>query len=124
MSDTAQPAAAERREEPRLRSIIAGRLMFNNGNTSVDCTVRNLTRAGAKLTVSAAVTVPDLFDLFIPQKGVTRRAKTRWRRGEELGITFLGSGEDAAEAALRRRIAQLEAENARLRARVAELTGG
>jgi hypothetical protein len=124
MSDTAQPAAAERREEPRLRSIIAGRLMFNNGNTSVDCTVRNLTRAGAKLTVSAAVTVPDLFDLFIPQKGVTRRAKTRWRRGEELGIIFLGSGEGAAEAALRRRIAQLEAENARLRARVAELTGG
>ena len=82
MTQTAPKLDVNQRIAPRLKSLIAARIVFNNGQSTLDCVIRNLSDTGAKLTVSAAVTLPDCFDLIISQKSVTRRGRIVWRRGE------------------------------------------
>ena len=124
MQDYLKPR--ESRKEPRVRALLAARIIYNNGNAALDCTIRNMCESGAKLAFSGGLTVPDEFDLLIPQKDVTRRARTVWRRGEEIGIEFVRRlrRTEIGEAALSSRIRELEAENERLRARIRELTEG
>ena len=122
------PRSAELRKAPRLKSLIGARIVFNNGSASLDCVIRDLSGTGAKLALSGPVAVPDAFDLIIPQKGVTHRAKVAWRQANEIGVAFVEHG-GAIEpsgnvAALRRRIRELEAENARLQSRITQLTEG
>jgi hypothetical protein len=120
---------AEHRAAPRLRSLLAAKIIFNNGNSTLDCLVRNISESGAKLAVSTVVTLPERFDLLIPQKGTARRAQIRWRNADEIGVTFVdvsasGGAAVSNEAALRQRIRELEAEVARLNHRIAQLTAG
>lgn len=111
----------EKRPASRIRTIMNARIIFNNGSSTLDCIVRNLSETGAKLEVSGAVTVPERFELDIPRKGERRRARIVWRRSDEMGIAFeeAAGAQDGQSPALR--LKQLEDENARLRARIAEL---
>ena len=129
---------AERRAAARLRSLLRGRIVFNNGNSTLDCTVREISSDGARLEVSEVVTIPDRFDLFIPQKGETSHAVIVWRRENSIGVTFergevqieLGTSADtlarlrlleADIVELRRLVAGLQAEVRQLAAREAAI---
>ena len=128
MTQTAPKHASDPRVAPRLKTLLAARINFNNGQSALHCLIRNLSDTGAKLIVSAAVTLPECFDLIIPQKSVTRRARIAWRRGEEIGVRFEDASPsdrcDPDASALKRRIRELEAEVARLQSRVLQLTDG
>jgi hypothetical protein len=114
----------ERREFKRGRTYLGGRLAFNNQYCSIDCLVRNMSRNGAKLVFEGSVLLPGEFDLTLPQKGESRRARVVWRRQDEAGITFLQpGGEGVVPIGMARRIKRLEADRTALKARVAELTG-
>jgi hypothetical protein len=109
---------SERRRSVRHRSFLRGSITFNNGRTAIDCLIRDLSDLGARVTFSDAVTVPDIFDIYIPQKEQTLRARVLWRHGGELGISFPGTGHQSPAADigdLAARVAQLEAEVATLR---------
>jgi hypothetical protein len=93
--------------------------IFNNGQSTIDCQIRNISRKGAKLVLSEAVTLPEEFDLVVPSRGKTYRARLRWRTLSSTGVEFLATG---ASAELANRLDDLLAENALLRQRVAELT--
>ena len=58
----------ERRRSSRRKSFLRGCIYFNNRRSAIDCLVRDLSAAGARLIFSAAVNVPDVVDLYIPQK--------------------------------------------------------
>src|SRR4029450_1334666 len=88
MSQPAPTLDPNQRAAPRMRTLIAAKISFNNGQSALDCLIRNLSDTGAKLIVSAAVTLPECFDLLIPQKSVTRRVRIAWRRDEEIGVRF------------------------------------
>ncbi|CAO4174248.1 PilZ domain-containing protein [Methylorubrum populi] len=116
----------ERRQELRKRSFLKGRIHFNKGASSMDCLVRDFSDAGARLELSETRTLPESFDLYIPQKETTLRATLRWLREGDVGVAFdtqkPASSEPAADpslAVLLRRIAELEAENAALRSVIA-----
>ncbi|MEA2860800.1 MAG: hypothetical protein QOC72_2839 [Methylobacteriaceae bacterium] len=114
----------ERREYQRGRTYLGGRLAFNNQYCSVDCLVRNMSQNGAKLVFEGTVLLPGEFELMLPQKGESRRARVVWRQQDEAGVTFLeaGGGEGVIPLGMARRIKKLEAERAALETRVAELT--
>src|SRR4051812_41856342 len=88
MSQPAPTLDPNQRVAPRMRTLIAAKISFNNGQSTLDCLIRNLSDTGAKLIVSAAIALPDSFDLLIAQKSVTRRVRIVWRRGEEMGVRF------------------------------------
>ncbi|WP_029032805.1 PilZ domain-containing protein [Salinarimonas rosea] len=132
---------SEQRTAPRRRALVAARIRYGGGAVTVDCVVRNISDTGAKIDLSEGVTLPEHFEIVIPQMNAVHRAELRWRRGSEAGIAFLDAAEgehraDAgplaqastaptpSEAALKARIRALEAEVVRLRERILELGGG
>ncbi len=113
----------ETRKVERARAILGAHIIFNNRNSTIDCQIRNISRVGAKLVLSSSVTLPEEFDIDVPQKGKTYRARLCWRDEDSAGIEFvLDATEANAEADHKLRVAQLETENNALRLRVMELT--
>lgn len=112
---------SERRTNARARAFMQGRIIFNNGATTLDCTVREYSDTGARIECSGAVTLPDRFELFVPRKGLTRPARIAWRRDGQIGVEFIDQSESAiaspgAIGTLEERVAHLEFEVARLSA--------
>lgn len=121
--------SVEQRKQPRLRVLLKGRIYFNNGSSSIDCLVRDMSATGARLMLSETATLPEKFDLYIPQKERTYRASLRWRREDGIGVTF-DEGDNARQdtavpemtvSALLRRVTELETENAVLKRRLANM---
>ncbi|GJE69736.1 PilZ domain-containing protein [Methylorubrum podarium] len=125
---------SEKRQEARKRTFLKGRIHFNKGASSMDCLIRDFSEMGARLELSETNTLPESFDLYIPQKEMTLRSNLRWRRGDAVGVAFLEAHKPAAPepapaadpsiAILLRRIAELEAENAGLRSVIAAMGTG
>lgn len=123
MAAEANTGIPEGRRAERLRTYIGARAVFNNGQSTMDCQVRNLSQTGAKLTLSESVGLPKAFILEIPSRNKSFKAELRWRAGDSVGVEFIsllasadrkpGSGPDEADG--------LRAENAVLRRRVTEL---
>jgi PilZ domain len=133
---------AERRQSTRQKSFLRGCIYFNNRRTVIDCLIRDLSDHGARLRFSDSISIPDSFELHIPQKDQTLRVVARWRHGMDVGVAFADAarapatpaapGTSATPAApdlgaLSERVQKLEAEVAdmrrllrRLRAEVAK----
>jgi len=77
----------ERRSVPRHRTLKGGSIVFNEGRSAIDCTVRNLSEAGANLRVTSVVGIPDSFTLQMSDK-TTRNCRVVWRKATELGVAF------------------------------------
>jgi hypothetical protein len=90
-------AMGEHRREPRQKSFLRGRIYFNNRNSTAECLVRDISTRGARIIFEDEVTIPDVVDLYIPQKDQNYRSHIVWRRGTEAGICF-AIPEQAAQA--------------------------
>jgi hypothetical protein len=116
---------AERRHAPRKRSFLRGCVYFNKRRGAMDCLIRDLSEAGARIIFSSAVNVPDVVELYIPQKEETIRARVKWRHGDEVGLAFPAAAARAAAAPadddLAQRVDKLETEIAALRRMLKQL---
>ena len=110
---------AERRLAKRQKSFLRGCLYFNKRRGAVDCLIRDISGQGARVIFSDTVNVPDVVELYIPQKEQTVRAHVEWRHGDEIGLSFPdAAGEPSAPPAagdLAERVGKLETEVAALR---------
>jgi PilZ domain len=78
----------EHRKAQRRPTLKGGRIVFNSDRSTFDCTVRNLSRQGAKLQVGSSIGIPDSFDLMLPN--TERQAcKVVWRKQREVGVEFI-----------------------------------
>jgi hypothetical protein len=117
---------SERRRSIRRKSFLRGSISFNGGRSAVDCLIRDLSDLGARVAFSDAIAIPDVVELYIPQKEETLRARVLWRRSRELGVVFVDAAQAQPSAAgeLAVRVARLEAEIASLRRVVKRLKAG
>jgi PilZ domain len=76
----------ESERSPRKRTLKTGRIVFNNRNSTIDCTVRNLSKHGALLLLPHIVEIPDDFELHVD--GVRHTAHVVWRSNGQLGVTW------------------------------------
>ena len=79
----------DRRRHPRLRSLIGGRIIFNDKRSTLDCVLRNISPGGALIACSAAVSLPETFELMLPSKNRSLRVRLVWRHEDQLGIATL-----------------------------------
>ncbi|HEY7229240.1 MAG TPA: PilZ domain-containing protein [Pseudolabrys sp.] len=114
----------ERRKTARARTLLGGVIAFNKRASTMDCQVRNLSPAGAKVTFVNTAVVPDQFDLTIARKERSFRARMIWRTPNEAGVSFLNEYDQNVPVPLEwaKRLRDCEAEKTALRRRVAQLT--
>jgi hypothetical protein len=107
----------DRRTAVRQRSFLRGCVYFNHRRSAADCLIRDISEQGARLVFSDTVVIPDIVDLYVPQKEETLRARVQWRHGTEIGVAFVGkdAGIEAEPVGVGARLAALEAEVAALR---------
>ena|SRR3712207_2472785 len=116
---------SERRRTIRNRSFLGGVIAFNKRRSTIDCLVRNFSGDGAKVVFTNTAVLPDAFDLEVQQKERTYRARMIWRRENEAGVAFVGSGAEAAAPVpleWARKLRDCETRNAALRRRVEQLS--
>ena len=77
----------EKRAVPRQRVLKGGRIVINDGFSTFQCTVRNLSPAGAKLKVASVVGIPDTFDLIMDD-GRRFACTAIWKTEFEIGVQF------------------------------------
>ena len=82
------PVQEERRQIPRQRTLKGGRIVLNDGFSTFDCTVRNLSSTGAKLVVTSIIGIPHQFDLSM-HDGRSFTCATVWHTETEIGVRFL-----------------------------------
>jgi len=83
---------ADQRRSPRTRRLRQARCIFNNGNSSLDVTVRDLSAVGARVVGDGLVCLPRTFELRIHEgAGVysARRARLVWTDGSTAGLEFI-----------------------------------
>jgi hypothetical protein len=104
---------------PRLRTFLKGMVYYDNRHVSIECTVRDLSDTGARITFATPVTVPDAVELFIPQKQRTFLAQVERRERCEIGVSFRdqrsGAQRRESDATLTERVGALEHEVATLK---------
>jgi uncharacterized small protein (DUF1192 family) len=116
----AEGKMSERRVSRRSKSFLRGFVYVSRKRGALACLIRDLSEKGARIIFSDTVTLPDVVELYIPQRDQTLRARVHWRKNDEIGLAFFSS-DQAPEAApsaaeIAQRMALLEAELASLRA--------
>lgn len=82
------PDGAERRKAmPRRRVLKGARIVFNGNKSTLDCTVRNLTEAGALLTLPSVLGVPDKFVLLVRNEPPLS-CRVIHRHDGQIGVAF------------------------------------
>ncbi len=79
----------DQRSSKRRRTVLTGKVLFNNRASVFDCTVRDLSDTGAQITLADVSALPPDFELEIPSKGMLVSARVMWSRGKNHGIRFV-----------------------------------
>ena len=88
----------ERRSERRTRVLLPARILAG-GQEPLNCSVRDLTRGGARLHVPGHGRVPERFDLVINADGRRFSCAVRHRTGSTVNVQFLSAGSLKSSAA-------------------------
>ncbi len=77
------------REKPGRRRVFkGGRILFNKGASTIDCTVRALSPTGAGLDVSTVVGLPERFDLAIEADQIIRPCRIVEMKDRHVEVEF------------------------------------
>lgn len=125
MADSSRESKpAEARRSKRGRTYLQARISYGDGAITTECTVNQLSDVGARINIAGSIALPEMFDVVIPQKGASRRARLVWRKDDQVGVDFFDEQESPAAPAAEDyadRIKTLEAENARLKGQIGAL---
>jgi PilZ domain len=77
----------EKRNSQRSRTLKSGTISFGGGGV-IDCTIRNLSSAGASLEVAGRFGIPDDFTLVIRPNQNQHSCRVTWRRQNRIGVAF------------------------------------
>lgn len=77
----------EQRATPRQRVLKGGRIVINDGFSTFQCTVRNLSETGARVKIASIVGIPDSFELAMDD-GRKYACTVVWKTATELGVKF------------------------------------
>jgi hypothetical protein len=109
----------ERRISRRSKSFLRGFVYVSKRRGALACLIRDMSEKGARIIFSDNVTLPDVVELYIPQREQTLRARVQWRRSDEIGLAFMADDREPEVAPtageVMQRVALLEAEISSLR---------
>jgi hypothetical protein len=95
MEKKARPKLKVRRREIRRRRHQSAWITLDGGPASCECGLEDVAPSGAKITVDTAVEVGSRLNIAFVPRVATRLCEVVWRRGNTVGIRFIGSGQDS-----------------------------
>lgn len=78
----------ERREASRNRTILGAQAVFNDGRSTIDCVVKNLSAKGALLTLPEPTSLPQSFQLRVNGRDETWAARVTRRSLKGVAVSF------------------------------------
>ena len=89
-ADLASPdeRAENRRQERRDRVLFRGKIILDDGFSTIDCAIRDLSSRGARVTVQDHAVIPRVLSLLVIDTGRKFSAIRRWQRGQTVGLEF------------------------------------
>jgi hypothetical protein len=85
-----------RRQAERHRTLKHARIILNNGNSTFDCTIRNISVNGAMIEVAAPIGIPNRFELALGTDIHGPACTVRWRTDRVIGVSFDDAWQKAA----------------------------
>jgi diguanylate cyclase (GGDEF)-like protein len=81
--------AEEQVETGLLRRVLkAGQITFNGGRSTIECTIRGLSKSGAMLQVISTAGVPERFKLGVVSEELHRMCKIAHKRDNQIEVVF------------------------------------
>src|SRR3712207_9418999 len=80
---------AEKRNSERKRTLLQGRVVFNNRFSTIECTVKDLSATGAQIVFEHPTEIPRQVELEVPSRGLAVRCEVRWSKDKRHGLMFL-----------------------------------
>ena len=78
----------EKRRTQRTRIMKEAQLVFDQGNSVVHCTVRDVSANGACLQLASTIVLPEVFELSFDSFHSARWCHLKWRAESRIGISF------------------------------------
>jgi hypothetical protein len=72
----------------RGRTFLAGKIISNFGQSSIDCIIRRIAEDGATIEVESVFGVPEHFHLRIPNESQPRPCQRKWQSEKQIGVAF------------------------------------
>ena len=79
----------EHRDSRRERRLKAAKVIFNKGQTVVDCVLRDISATGARVRLKDTIDAPKQLVLRVSD-GITYSADAMWYQKHDLGLRFHG----------------------------------
>ena len=90
----------------RGRTLLAAKVIFNFGQSAINCVVRRITDDGAIIELESGVGIPDHFQLSIASEAAILPCKRVWQSERQIGASF--ATQQAAGATAAKQIASEE----------------
>lgn len=87
-----QDAYADRRSQVRKKVNNSGKVIYNDSQSMIDCTILDLSEGGAKIEFPNRQVLPRTFVLQLGDGSVTR-CEVRWAKDTFFGVRFLDDDE-------------------------------
>jgi hypothetical protein len=86
--DTAMYTGAEKRAEHRRKMLKGGTLYFNKGYSSLECVLRDISSAGARIQMGETFGMPSRVLLKLSGEETRYEATVRWRNSRNIGLSL------------------------------------
>ncbi|HET6160709.1 MAG TPA: PilZ domain-containing protein [Dongiaceae bacterium] len=87
MTDEPSNEPANRRGNDRRTALKGARIVYNDGQSAINCRIRNISEGGARLELGTAQLLPHTFELHVPG-APPRQCNLRWAKGNAVGVSF------------------------------------
>lgn len=96
MNDSIAATRPLRDRAPRHRVLNGGKLIVNDGNSVIDCVIRDMSEGGAKVRITIPTMLPKQMELLVVKNNMLYPVEVRWNRNSEAGLQFTGPGKVTA----------------------------
>ena len=80
----------------RYRVLNGGKLIVNDGQSVIDCVIRDMSEGGAKVRITIPTMLPKQLEMLVVKNNMLYPAEVRWNRNSEAGLMFTGPGKVTA----------------------------
>ena len=91
---SAGDGGAHNRGDHRQRTLKGARVLLTDAST-IDCTIRDISKGGARLVFGDAFSLPNEFRLLLVSTNTIVPVRLQWQRGKMAGVGFTGPEEPA-----------------------------